>query len=428
MKKAYQIVDVRNKRAVKAMEQALQDQGQALMPLVDMIESGQILINEFIQNAGKAVVQAVLELSAQSLAGPFHQGVRGGDIRRHGSQSGTVCLAAQQIRVDKPRLRDRRGKEVQIPAYASMRNKSALTDRIGKIILSGVSTRKYEEVLPEVAESCGISKSSVSREFVAASAEELKELCSRRFDEVNILIVYIDGICFGSHCAIAALGVDDHGNKHVLGLAEGATENSIVVKGLLESLVERGLDPARKRLFVIDGSKALRHAIDLVFGQHNPVQRCRHHKMRNVLGYLPKDEQAQVKAVMQAAYKLDADKGIARMRKQAEWLQRDHPSAAASLLEGLEETFTINRLNLPSELRRCLGTTNIIESPNSGVRGRTRRVTNWQSGEMVLRWAAAAFIATEKRFNRIMGYAQLWTLQVALDPDFAVQQKEGAAA
>jgi transposase-like protein len=133
------------------------------------------------------------------------------------------------------------------------------------------------------------------------------------------------------------VGVDATGNKHVLGIAEGASENQVVAKGLLENLVERGLDPQRKRLFVIDGSKALRAAIDAVFGSRNPVQRCRHHKIENVMGYLPEDLKGQVKAALRAAFRLSAAEGMVRLEKQAQWLEREHPDAAGSLREGLEE-------------------------------------------------------------------------------------------
>lgn len=283
--------------------------------------------------------------------------------------------------------------------------------------MSGVSTRNYERVVPEMAESCGVSKSAVSREFAAASAEQLRSLCERRFDEVELLVIYLDGVQFGEHHVIVAIGVDSGGHKHILALAEGATENATVVRGLLESLVERGVKPDRRRLFVIDGSKALRAAIEAVFGASNPVQRCRRHKIENVVGHLPGDLGDQVKSVMKAAYRLDAEEGMAKLKQQARWLQTEYPSAAASLLEGLEETFTINRLGLPPRLRRCLGTTNIVESPTSGMRLRTTRVTNWRHGEMVLRWAAAAYLDTEKSFRRIMGYRDLWILKAALDED-----------
>jgi len=266
-----------------------------------------------------------------------------------------------------------------------------------------------------MAETVGISKSNVSREFVEASEQTLKELCERRFDDKDILIVYIDGIQFGQVHVIAALGVDSQGYKHVLGLREGASENSTVVKDLLTDLVDHGLDPKRRRLFVIDGSKALRKGIDEVFGSDNPIQRCRNHKIRNVLGYLPDERKADVQAAMKATFKLEADKGIAKLKKLAEWLSREYPSAAGSLLEGLEEMFTINRLGLPKSLRRCLSSTNVIESPYSGVRRKTGRVRRWRDGQMVLRWTASALLSIEKRMRRIMGYQQLWILEAALN-------------
>ena len=202
-----------------------------------------------------------------------------------------------------------------------------------------------------------------------------------------------------------------------LGLSEGATENAVVLKALLEDLVERGVRPGRRRLFVIDGSKALRKAIDAVYGTDNPVQRCRRHKLENVVGYLPKEVQGQVGATMKAAWRLETTEGMARLCTQAQWLERSYPKAAASLREGMEETFTINRLGLSPRLRKCLATTNLIESSLSGVAGRTRRVTRWRSGEMVLRWAAAAALETEKNFRKIIGYRDLWMLKAVLDED-----------
>ena len=163
------------------------------------------------------------------------------------------------------------------------------------------------------------------------------------------------------------------------------------------------------------GSKALRKAIGAVFGAHNPVQRCRSHKVRNVVGYLPDELKEQVKAAMQASFRLGADEGMQRLEQQARWLDTHYPSAAASLREGLSEMFTVNRMGLSPSLRRCLTTTNIVESPHSGVRVRTRRVTKWKDGAMVLRWAAAAFLDAEKKFRRIMGYQDLWQLKAWLD-------------
>ncbi len=279
-----------------------------------------------------------------------------------------------------------------------------------------------------MAETVGVSKSSVSAEAIQASEEELKKLCERRWDQVELLVIYLDGIVFGDHHILAAVGVEasenpqHNGRKHVLGIAEGASENQVVAKGLLENLVARGLDPRRRYLFVIDGSKALRAAVDAVFGAGNPVQRCRNHKIENVMGYLPKHLKEQVKAALRGAFRLDPTQGMARLEKQAHWLEREHPDAAASLREGLEEMFTINRLGVSPSLCRCLSSTNIIESPHSGVRLRTRKVCRWRDGHMALRWAAAAFLMTEKNFRKVQGHCDLWMLKAALDPSVKENQ------
>jgi len=238
-----------------------------------------------------------------------------------------------------------------------------------------VSTRNYRRVIPEMAESVGISKSSVSRQFIEESGQELERLAARRFDELELLIIYLDGLIFGEHHVLCAVGVDAQGNKQVLGLVEGASENADSATTLLEDLVARGVDPERRYLFVIDGSKALQSAINRVFGSASPVQCCRHHKLKNVCDKLPDGLAAQVKSVMKAAYQLPRQEGMARLKRQADWLGTHYPGAAASLQGGLEETFTINRLGLSLALRRCLGTTNIMESPHAGVRLRTNRVS-----------------------------------------------------
>ncbi|HCU38789.1 MAG TPA: IS256 family transposase [Armatimonadetes bacterium] len=415
MSGVYQIVDGEDTRA---LSEYLSQNGQLLLPMLELIEQGTMAVDDFINVLGRAALEAVLELSAQQIVGPPHRGKAGGDVRRHGRQQGTVCLSTQKIRVQKPRLRKKQGgpeAEVAIPAYEAMQDDTHLRAKLATILMSGVSTRNYARVVPEMAESCGISKSSVSREFVEASAEQLQALAERCFDGIDLLAVYIDGVRFGAHHVLAAIGVDSDGRKHVLGLREGASENAVVVTDLLTDLVSRGVSPSRRRLFVIDGSKALRAGIDAVFGADNPVQRCRNHKIENVMGYLPKELKDQVKSVMKAAYRLDPREGMAKLQQQARWLQSEYPSAAVSLLEGLEETFTINRLGLPPKLRRCLGTTNIVESPSAGVRLRTRRVTRWKDGAMVLRWAATALLTTEKHFRRIIGYQELWALKAALN-------------
>ena len=236
---------------------------------------------------------------AAQIAGTKQQGKRTErDLVYHGTQKGRVALKERQLRVDKPRLRKKcraagESGEIEIPAYAAMQKDQGLADRMLEIMLAGVSTRRYAEVLPEMAEQVGISKSQVSREFIDAGERLLKELTERDFSEVDLIVIYLDGVQFGPYHVICAVGVDAQGDKHVLGFREGATENAEVAKALLEDLNSRGVSPFRRRLFVIDGSKALRKAIDQVFGEHNPVQRCRNHKVRNVVSHLPKDQHDQ---------------------------------------------------------------------------------------------------------------------------------------
>jgi len=424
VERRYHITEKENTGAILGF---LSKDGQALLPLVAQIEQAEVALDELIDVLGRATVEMVLRLSAERIAGPPHPGKKGGAVGWHGREEGTVCLKERKLRVKRPRLR-RKGQgadgEVPIPAYEVMRSDQKLGSRMLEILLRGVSTRQYRAVLPEMAETVGVSRSSVSREAIAASEEELRRLCERRLQALDLLIIYLDGVIFGDHHVLVAVGVDEEGKKHVLGVAEGASENQVVAKGLLEDVVRRGVSTDRKYLFVIDGSKALRAAIDAVFGAENAVQRCRHHKLENVMGYLPEHLKDQTKAAMRSAFRLPAREGMARLEKQAEWLEREYPSAAASLREGLKEMFTVNRLGLSPSLARCLVSTNVIESPHSGVRLRTRKICRWRDGKMVLRWAAAALLMTEQNFRRIMGCRDLWMLKAALDQNkVLVQQK-----
>ena len=426
MEKPYHIVA---KESSEDLGKFLAKHGQALLPMVELIEQSKLAVDELIDVLGRAQVEAVLRLSAERIAGPPHPGKKGGAIGWHGREEGTVSLKERKLRVKRPRLRKKgqgRDGEVAVPAYEAMRSQEKLGGRMLEILLRGVSTRQYRAVLPEMAETVGVSRSSVSREAIEASEEELRRLCERRLDELELLILYLDGVIFGEHHVLVAVGVDAEGEKHVLGIAEGASENQVVARGLLEDIVRRGVRTDRKYLLVIDGSKALRAAIDAVFGAENPVQRCRHHKLENVMGYLPEHLKDQTQAAMRAAFRLSAREGMARLEKQAEWLEREYPSAAASLREGLAELFTVNRLGLSPSLARCLVSTNVIESPHSGVRLRTRKICRWRDGKMVLRWAAAALLITEQNFRKIMGYRDLWMLKAALDQKEVLVQQEVA--
>jgi putative transposase len=409
-----QVLDRRDEAGIAEFFHA---HGLALMPLAQLLAECKLKLNDLLAEAGQALIECLLMLSAQAVAGPKSQGR---EVERewvwHGRQPGRVELLERQLRVERPRLRTRGpgACEVAIPAYEAMRRDPAAGSRMSEILLSGVSTRRYAGVLPKMAKTVGVSRSQLSRKLMAAGAKLLEGLMARRFEALEILAVYIDGVVIAGHSVGVAIGVTAGGDKHLLGLTLGATENATVVTDLLADLVKRGLSPERKRLFIIDGSKALRAAIERTFGEAALVQRCRVHKLRNVLDYLPDSLKPQVKATMNAAFKLPAKEGLAKLKQQALWLKRDHPKAAASLLEGIEELFTVNALGLTPSLMRCLASTNVIENPNGRLRAIARNVTRWRDGQMIERWAAVCCLEAEKGWRTIQGHRDLWILRQAL--------------
>ena len=415
MKKTYHIVTRAARESAAVIEQFCQTNGQILLPIVNLIQNASQVVETVIHEIGHQMLEQILVLSAEQVAGARTPGKASGDIRHHGSQPGRVQLADRKVKVKRPRLRHKTEGEVKIPAYEALRQDRGLGQHMLGALLRGVSTREYQEVLPQMAETVGVSRSAISRKAVETSTEQLKQLQERRWENVEILVVYIDGQRFAEHHILSAVGVDTEGKKHILGIESGATENAASVKRLLTRLRDHGLPTDRKYLFVIDGAKALRAAIEEVFGGDQPVQRCRNHKLRNVVDELPKEQQGQALNLMRAAWKVKtAEEGEKRLEQLARFLERDHDSAARSLREGMKEMFTLQRLKIPESLHKCLATTNIIESPQGGVERRTHNVTRWRDADMVQRWVASAWVLTEKHFRRIDGHADLWALAAIL--------------
>jgi transposase-like protein len=291
-------------------------------------------------------------------------------------------------------------------------NLKALKALRKQLLLSGDNRVR---VLPQTAETVGVSRSAISRRTIDASVEQLQELQERRWENVQILVIYIDGQAFAEHHIITAIGVDREGKKHILGIEPGATENAASVKHLLTHLRDHGLPTDRKYVFVIDGAKALRASIEEVFGCEQPVQRCRNHKMHNVLDELPKKQHRQTRNLMHAAWKVKtAEEGENGLEQLARFLEREHESAAHSLREGLKEMFTLQRLQIPESLHTCLATTNVIESPFCGVKPRTHNITRWRDAEMAQCWVASAWLFTEEHSRRIYGHENLWALAAIL--------------
>ena len=428
MSKTYQIVTRAANESAAVIEQFCKANGQILLPIVTMIQSASQVVDTVVHEIGVKTLELILTLSAEQVAGPHTPGKASGEIRHYGSQRGRVQLADRKVRVKRPRLRHKTEGEIPIPAYEALRKNQALSQYMLGALLRGISTREYHEVLPKMAETVGVSRSAVSRQAIDASIEQLKQLQERRWDQAEILVIYIDGQRFAEHHILSAVGVDLEGRKHVLGIACGATENAATVKQLLTGLRDRGLPTDRKYLFIIDGAKALRTAIEEVFGCEQEVQRCRNHKLENVMNELPKEQQEQTRRLMRAAFKLSsAEEGEKRLEQIARQLEYDYASAARSLREGMKEMFTLQRLKIPISLHKCLATTNLIESPHSGVRKRTRNVCRWRDADMAERWAASAWLLTEKHFRRIDGHQELWTLAAILGRESFAAKKEKVA-
>jgi len=415
VKKPYQIVTRAAQDSTAIVEQFCQANGQILLPIVNLIESASQEVSHVMHQIQMQTLETILTLSAEQIAGTRTPGKPSGEIRWHGSQAGKIKLADREVKVNRPRLRHKTDGEVKIPAYEKLRQDRGLQQHILGALMRGVSTREYDEVLPAMAETVGVSRSSVSRQAIEASAEQLKALRDKRWEATEVLVIYIDGQRFGAHMILSAVGVDREGRKHILGIEAGATENAAAVKRLLTHLRDQGLPTDHKYLFVIDGAKALRAGIDEVFGAGQHVQRCRNHKLRNVLDELPPEQQGQTLNLMRAAWKVATpEEGEKRLEQLARFLERDHESAARSLREGMAEMFTLQRLKLPPSLYKCLATTNVIESPQGGVARRTGNVTRWRDQDMVERWVASAWLLTEKHFRKIDGHRDLWALATIL--------------
>lgn len=367
--------------------------------------------------AGLLIMREVMAAEVTSLAGARGKHDSGREIFRWGHQAGYAVLGGAKVRVDHPRARDREGHEVALHSYERFQSPLRRQRSIVNKLVHGISTRKYEKAVEEFTDGYGISKSAVSRELVAATRCGLQTLCERRIDALGRLVVLmIDGKEFAGEHVIVALGVDETGQKHVLGLVQGGTENSTIVQHLLDDLMERGLNAQQRMLIVLDGSKALRKAVNKTFGDRCPVQRCQIHKRRNVKDHLPPEYQGSTDQRIRTAYAMrDHDAAKTQLLKTVAWLDGINPSAASSLKEGLEETLTLHRLGLPETLRKSLQSTNLIESALSVAADVTRRVKRWRGGDMRLRWTAAGLVQAEKNFRKIRGYRAMAKLLAALD-------------
>jgi putative transposase len=412
-------------RDIEASTPGLTMPAEVSVALAEIAHSAKEGLLALAVGAGLQVLGTLMEESVTALVGPKGKHNPDRAAVRHGHEQGSVTLGGRRVGVQRPRVRAADGSgELPVAAYELFSGTELLGRLALERMLGGLSTRRYpvglEPVGTQVDQAAtGTSKSAISRRFVAMTQVALAELLARDLSDLDLVCLLIDGVHFGEHTCVVALGISIDGTKHPLALVEGATENTTLARDLLTGLRERGLDTSRPILVVIDGAKALRRAILDVF-DHPVIGRCQQHKIRNVRDKLPQrlggPVEHRMRTAWHAASALDAEAQLAALARE---LDKTHPGAAASLREGMAETLTVLRLGVPPTLARTLRSTNTIESMISICRDHAGNVKRWQDGQMALRWCAAGMVEAAKQFRRVNGYLHLPGLRAALEAEVA---------
>jgi putative transposase len=397
---------------------------QVIVSMAEIAESAKEGLLALAVGTGLQVMAAMFGEDAERLCGPAgkHNPERAG--YRHGSEAGSVTLGGRRVAVSRPRVRAADGSgELHLPSYDLFSSAEILSRLAMEKMLAGLSSRRYPAGLEPAGQAveeaaAGTSKSAVSRRFVAATETALAELMTRRLDDLDLVAFMVDGVHFGEHTCVVALGIGIDGTKHPLAVEEGSTENATLATGLITGLRERGLDVTKPILAVLDGARALSRAVSDVFDQPL-IQRCQQHKIKNVRDKLPEKLRAVAERRMRQAYHAEsALKAEGLLTELAAELDKTHPGAAASLREGMAETLTILRLGVPPTLARTLRSANPIESMIEICREHSKNVKRWRNGQMALRWCAAGMLEADHQFRRVNGHLHLPKLRAALEAHF----------
>ena len=408
MKKRYQIDQ---QRAVQQFRRLATEQNpniQMILPMADIVGLLQEGVGNLLRHAGLELMHLVMDEEVKSLAGERHQQHEQRRAHRWGTEDGYCVVDGQKVPIKRTRLRSGDNREQRLGSYELFpARRTCAARRVGQDD-AGASTRNYGAVVKDFQSAYGIEKSAVSENFIEASREKVKQLMERPLGELRLCALLIDGTPFKDRQMIAALGIGCDGRKTVLGIREGATENTAVVSSLLSELVERGLDFSTPRLYILDGGKALHAAVRRHAGEAAFIQRCQVHKKRNVVDHLPEEHKADVRRKLQNAYAMadyaDAKRALDRLHRE---LMDLNPSAARSLEEGMEETLTIHKLRVPDQLRRTLSCTNVIESAFSIVETVCRNVKRWRTGDQIERWVSSGLLVAERQFRKVIGHRQI---------------------
>jgi putative transposase len=405
MKKPYQI---ESQRAVKRLEEMAAEGNPAVQLVLPMAEALGWLkqgVGELIRQAGVQIIGLMMEEEVRELVGERSQPQAERKANRWGSERGYCVVMGQKLPIERPRVRSTEDREVRLGSYELFHRGEPLTETVWEKLMLGLSTRKYGQAVRQFTEAYGLEKSAVSEHFIEASRAKLKQLMERRLDKLRFCGLLIDATPFEGQQMVAALGIGQDGRKTILGIRQGATENATVVGELLGDLVQRGFDFTVTRLYVLDGGKALSAAVKTHAGESALIQRCQVHKRRNVLDHLLEDHKALVAQKLNAAYATeDYDGAKLALNKLHRELMDFNPSAARSLGEGMEETLTVHKLQVPLQLRQTLASTNVIESAFSVVEKVCSNVKRWHPGDQRERWVGSGLLVAEKQFRRVRGH------------------------
>lgn len=385
------------------------------------IESG---VQKYLATLLLQISEALLNGEISALCGPRYERDPERTYCRHGYQQGTIAaLDGSKMAIERPRARDiKTGTEAVLATYAALNNKTLLDERALAFVAAGVSERQFEKLLVKGLKRRGVSRSSISRSVVRTMVESLKFFEERTWEKRRFIALLFDGVKVGKCMVVACMGVDLSGQKHVLGIHPGATENAVVCRDLIRKIVKQGLDVDGDYLFVVDGSKALRSAIEETFGVDAVFQRCQEHKIRDVQGYLPYKHRDQFRQRLQHAYNIRSYKAASELLQSIRSdLSLISEQAVRSLTEGLEDTLTLHSLGIWGGLRDSLRTTNIIESTFSSLRKKTHNVTNWQDEPQINRWMAHNLLQIEQRFRKTQGHRTLTRLRKQLTSRYAAK-------
>ena len=408
MQKRYQIDKQRAVQQFRRLATETNPDIQMTLPLAGIVGMLQEGVGHLMREAGLLLMMGVMDEEVRHVVGDRSIPNAGRKANRWGKEQGYCVVDGQKVPIQRTRVRDKANREVKLGSYELFQRSGPLEAAVWDKITRGLSTRNYGPVVKDFANAYGVEKSAVSENFIEASREKLKELMERPLGKLNLCAVLIDGTPFKDRQMIVALGIGCDGTKTVLGLREGATENTTVVSALLSDLVERGLDFSAPRLYILDGGKALHAAVKRHAGEAAFIQRCQVHKKRNVIDHLPQDHKTDVKRKLQNAYAMveyaDAKRALERLHRE---LMDINPSAARSLEEGMEETLTVHRLRVPEQLRRTLSSTNVIESAFSIVETVCRNVKRWRHGDHIERWIASGLLVAERQFRKVIGHREI---------------------